>query len=1049
MESFFRFFASRHTLANLITVMILILGLNTLMKIKRDSYPIVDYGLMTITTEYQGASPEDVELNVTNKIEEELKSVSGLKHYTSVSMENVSSIMVVIDEDEKDQDKIKADIRDAVDRVTDFPPEVKESPLVNEINSGQIPVLEVGISGSPPYRDVRKYARLFEKKLEALPGISRTVKFGYQDREVKIEVIPDRIEDYHVPLSLIIDAIQKRNIRSTAGSFESFTSEKNIVTLAQFEEPLDVGEVIVRSTYDGPSVRIKDLAVISDSFEEPTVLSRVNGIPAISFIVYKTESADVIRVAERVKKLVQQTRKDLPEGLKISFGNDFSHYVKNRFRVVSSNAVIGLILVLIVLKCFLSFRAAIWISMGIPVSLLGALFLMPLFGAFLDSVTLSAMIMVIGIIVDDAIIISENIYCHRERGKAPIDAVVAGVSEVFWPVITTVSTTFVAFAPMFFMSGLFGKFIFVIPLVISLSLFVSLIEGMIALPAHLMPGLKRYQTHQNTSTRTWFEPLKIFYRSFIERVLHHRYIVLGVFLLLLVLACAYAAIFMKFVLFPSKMAEEFYVYIELPKGTSLPATAQKVTEIERIISKLPKSELSSWVARIGTEFDFDTADYGTESENRAFLSIGLSPYAKRKRTADEIVEVVRKQTDKLKGFDRIYYQIETGGPPVGKPISIRIVGSDNENRDKLAGEVVKFLEAIKGVKDIDRDDKLGKDQIEIKIDYDRLSKLGLTVADISQHARIAFDGEVVTDVRYGDEDVDFRVIIHKEARKRPKYLEGLLIPNSEGRMIPLNEVARLVPSKSYASFKHYKGERAITVQADVFKDIVSPLEVIDAVYKHFDLDRQWPGMRFIKAGETYETEESVASLTRTLLLAVVGIYFILIVLFNSFAQPLLVLAAIPFGFIGVILSLALHSEPLSFLGMLGAIGLAGVVVNDSLVLVNHLNRLKARHLEFTGVTEIPFQDLIKVVARGSTDRLRAILMTSSTTVVGLLPIAYGWGGTDPFMAPMALSLGWGLLFATPLTLLLVPSLYLISHELSRVFMKKEPGPPPIPHESIT
>ena len=1033
MKSFFRFFASRHTIANLITVMILILGINNLFKIKRDSYPIVDYGLMTITTEYPGASPEDVEINVTNKIEEELKSVTGIKHYTSVSMENVSSITVVIDEDASDQKKIKADVRDAVDRVTDFPPEVRKSPLITEVNSGQLPVIEVGITGRAPYRQIREYARLFEKKLEAIPGVARTVKFGYRDREIKIEVDPEKIKEYHVPLHLIMDSIKNRNIRSTAGTFESFTSERNIVTLAQFKHPMNVADVIVRTTYDGPIVRIKDLATISDDFEDPSVLSRVNGVDDISFVVYKTETSDVIRLSKQIKELVEESRKTLPGYLNITIGTDFSHYVKNRFKVVSSNAVIGLFLVLFVLKCFLSWRASFWVALGIPVSLLGALLLMPLFDTFLDSVTLSAMIIVLGIIVDDAIIISENIYRHRERGKEPLAAVVDGLSEVFWPVVTTVTTTFVAFAPMFFMSGLFGKFIFVIPLVITLALMISLTEGVIALPAHLMPGLKKMKDHKIEGTPHWFAPVESLFRIFIGRVLKYRYSILGSFMICLVLALLYASFFMKFVLFPSKMAEEFYIFVELPNGSSLDATLEKTTEIERIVRGLPNTELSSFVTRIGTQFDFDTASYGAESENIGFIIVGLTPFSKRTRTADEIVEDLRKQTAGLKGYDRIFYQIETGGPPVGKPISIRIVGSDDEQRSQLAAEVVSFLQGVPGVKDIDRDDKLGKQQIEIKLDYERLSKLGLTVADIARNARIAYDGEVVTDVRYGDEDVDFRVITDKEARKNPQYLQELLVPNNEGRMISLKEMAQLKLGTSYAQYKHYNGERAITVQADVLKDVAAPIDIIESLYSHFDLDRDWPSLRFIKAGETYETEKSVASLTQTLIFALIGIYFLLIILFNSFLQPLLVLAAIPFGFIGVIIALAMHGEPLSFLGMLGAIGLAGVVVNDSLVLVNHLNILKERFMQEKHVDVIHKQDLIAIVAQGSADRLRAIIMTSATTVVGLLPLAYGWGGTDPFMAPMALSLGWGLFFATPLTLLLVPSLYIISHEIKHLF----------------
>jgi multidrug efflux pump subunit AcrB len=449
MRSFFRFFAERHILATLITVMTVLLGLNTLLHVKRDSYPDVSYGVMNITTRYPGASPRDVELNVTNKIENELKGVSGIDRFTSFSMENVSVIDVVIDINESDQDEIKNEIREAVGRVTDFPKEVTESPEVKEVKVSLVPIIEVGLTGDLPYRELRELARLFEKKLKDIPGVGKVDRFGYRAREIKVEVSQRSIREYQIPLGEIIAAIQKRNIRGTAGSFESFTSEKDLVTLAQFEEPRAVGDVIVRSTFDGPLVTVKDIAVINDSFEDERVLSRVAGRSVISFNVYKSEAADVIRTCDAIKELAETHSRYLPEGVEILYTADFSRYVRNRFDVVLSNGLIGLLLVVILLPMFLGFRTAFWVAMGIPVTFLGTIFLLPAFGVYLDSITLTAMILVIGIIVDDAIIIAENVTRYREKGMQPIDAAVAGVHEVFNPVLTTILTTFLVFAPCF------------------------------------------------------------------------------------------------------------------------------------------------------------------------------------------------------------------------------------------------------------------------------------------------------------------------------------------------------------------------------------------------------------------------------------------------------------------------------------------------------------------------------------------------------------------------------------------------------------------------
>jgi multidrug efflux pump subunit AcrB len=653
--------------------------------------------------------------------------------------------------------------------------------------------------------------------------------------------------------------------------------------------------------------------------------------------------------------------------------------------------------------------------MGIPISLLGVVFLLPFFGVSLDSVTLSAMILVIGIIVDDAIIIAENIYRHRERGDPPLNAAVEGIREVFRPVLTTVLTTFMAFAPMFFMTGGFGKFITVIPLVITLALFISLSEAVIALPAHLLPGLQR--ARGKSASRKWFEFLREHYHRLMPGILRLRYVLVPLFIVVFVVSLWFGVTYLKFILFPSKMATDFYVLAELPIGNSLEATSDKVKEIEEIVTNLPEDELESFVTRVGHNPWLEA-----ESENYAALSVSLTPYTTRDRTADEIVEDLRQQSDKFDGFENITYMIETGGPPVGRPISIRIVGSNDDYRTQVADTLVVFLNTIKGVKDVQRDDKLGKDQVEIKLDYNKLARMGLTVADIAQNVRIAYDGEVVTSVRYGDEDVDFRVLFEEKYRRQLDYILELPIPNRQGRLIPLKYVASLETGPGLAAYRHYKGERAITVEADVDQNIITSLEATNMVFDHFDLDSKWPSTRFVLAGEVMETEESIANLMKTFVIAAIAIYFLLVLLFNSFTQPFTVMVAIPFGIVGVIITFALHGEPMSFVGMLGVIGLAGVVVNDSLVLVNHINKLRR---------ERQGESLMILVAEGTANRLRAVILTTLTTVVGLLPLAYGFGGTDPFMAPAALALGYGLLFATPLTLVLVPCLYVVQNDVKR------------------
>ncbi len=1018
MKALISYFARRHTLANVFTLMMVLLGLSTLLHIQRDNFPSVDLAEMVITTRYPGASPQDVELNVTNKIEEELKEVDGLKRVTSFSMENISVVNVKIDLDTKDLDKVKTDVRDAVSRTAELPPEVDEQPQVREITTATgIPIIEVGLSGDVPYAELRDYARRAEKALEELPGVARLRRYGYLDREIHIEMLQDAMEKWQVPGAKVVSAIANRNIRASGGSFESYTSEKNIVTLAQFETPLEVNDVIVDVTEEGTQVRVGDLAIVKDAFETEKIRSRMNGESAISFLVYKKETADIIRTVERIKTFVDENQHRLPDNVRIEYSNDVSQNVNNRLQVVMSNGALGLILVLVTLALFLDLRSAIWVAMGIPVALLGTIFLLPMFGAYLDSIALGAMILVIGIIVDDGIVVAENIWRYREQGMAPLDAAVEGTSTVFQPVVTTLLTTALAFAPMFFMTGTLGDFIYVIPLVVLLALLVSFFELIIALPAHLIWGVKQKNTDLvNQPKRFDFEKIKLWFGGLLERLLRWRYAVIAAAVLALVSAFWYAGRYMDFVLFPTQSADKFYVLAELPTGSSLDHTSDTMRKIEALVEALPQGEVESYVTRIGGLGDF----FPGENEHWAYLGVFLTPFATRERDADTIVEDLRERGKKADDILRLSFVIDSGGPPVGRPITIRVVGSDDQRRADLADLALERLEAIDGVKDIDRDDKKGKEQINIDIDYIRLADAALTVSDIARNVRLAFDGEVVTSVRYGDEDVNFRVVFEETARSSLDTLTDLVIPNARGDFIRLEEVAEFNSSAGPSNVYHFDNERAITITADVTKDVVTPLVATDAVLESIDLDRDWPGMRLVVGGEAEESAESMGSLAIAFIAAAVGIYLLLLLLFDSLTQPVMVMIAIPFGLVGVILAFALHQQAFGFLAMLGVVGLTGIVVNDSLILVNLVNRLKTTHPQISAHDRI---------VNASKTRLRPIVLTSITTVAGLLPMAYGLGGSDPFSAPMALAMGYGILFATPITLILIPCLLAATDDL--------------------
>jgi multidrug efflux pump subunit AcrB len=638
----------------------------------------------------------------------------------------------------------------------------------------------------------------------------------------------------------------------------------------------------------------------------------------------------------------------------------------------------------------------------------------------LDVVALSGFIIILGILVDDAIIVAENIYHRFEMGDDPIDAAVNGLSEVFKPVMTTIFTTFLAFAPMFFIPGIMGRFVFVIPLVITMALIASTFELIIALPAHLVPALERRQKkarqNPNAPTRNWFDPLRKLCRIVVKFSLRFRYVVL---VLCVALASGwfwYAHHFMEVILFPNSAADEFHVMMELPMGSSLEASSEKVKELEKVVATIPDDEISAYVTRAGRW----GVDFAVDGERYATVQVILTPFAQRTRTVNDIIADLRAETDKIEGITKLVFHIKSGGPPIGPPVMIRVVSPHDAMRNLLTQDLVTFLNGLPGVHDVDNDVRPGKKQVQIQLNYNRLAELGLTAADVAQNVRIAYDGQLVTSARYGDEDVDFRVILQDEARRDTQYLEKLLIPNQQGRLIPLQRIANLEISEGIAAYHHYRFKRSTTIKANVDTAETTPIDVLNAVREHFNVTQDYPGARLVMEGEAVETEQSMSDLLITMLTAVIGIYFLLIILFDSAVQPILVMITIPFGAAAVIHTFAMHDEPIGFLALLGLVGLSGVVVNDSLVLVSHINEMRKKHRG---------DRLLNIIAAGTADRLRAIVMTTITTVVGLIPLAYGWGGSDPFMAPMALAMGYGLLLVTPLTLVLVPCLYTVALDI--------------------
>ena len=1037
MDVIIRFFLNRTLLVNVVLVFIFGMALAAAASINRNQFPEVDLSTMIVTTQYPGASPRDVEQNVTRLIEDELKTVTGLKSFKSTSAENVSSIVVNIDINYPDQDEIKDEVRRAVDRVSDLPEEVTENPQVRDLKSTEIPIMIVGISGGKDvsYGQLRQTAKIVERDLKRIRGISQIDKYGFQDEEFQVDLDPDKLKDKYVALNDILAAIEQRNVRATGGNLESFRTQRNILTLSQFESIDDVRNVFVRSNFEGGRVKVSDVAEVREGYEDEMMRTIFDGRRGISLVVKKAGTADIIQTTDKIYDYIENKRKALPEGVSLSPVNDSSKEVRNRLSVVTSNAILGFILVVGVLIVFLDLRSSFLIALSIPTSFAITLIILPLTDSDINVVSLAAMIIALGMIVDQSIVVSENAIVFMKRGHSKLEAIRLGTLEVVVPVVASVLTTALAFAPMFVMTGIIGKFVFVIPVVIIASLIGSMINSFVILPNHLSHTLTEEDGKEvaDDAPKSWqdrfFERISVPYVKTLPSILRFRYAAIVLAFFLLFFSLWWSGRNVPFNLFPADGADTFYAFIELPDEATFDATEQVIEQIEHYIEEIPREgadkELQYYTARIGTDNADDLAKPVGGSEYLAYLQVTLVPHAARDRDATVIMDELRKKVeDNVKGAKEVRFALRKPGPPAGTPIELRVHGDNDEERKYFVDRMVADLKETEGVSDVATDSRIGREEFKLDIDYNNLARVGLTVQDVASTLRIAFDGIDATSIVRNNEEVIIRVRFPLEHRQDVRNILDLDIRNREGRLIPIKGFASLSRIRAETAIHHTDGDvtTTITAQTDV---TTPPQQVINGLIAKYSPELQkYPNVSFSYGGEAEETAESMVSLLFAFVGGVVAIYLVLVLLFNSLSQPIIVLLAIPFGLIGVIWAFYTHGRPFSFLGVIGIIGLSGIVVNNSLMMVEFINKLVKDRGGAGAVKKA--NELIPEIVAGAERRLRPIVITTITTALGLLPTAYGIGGSDPFIEPMVLAIAWGLLLSTQISLLLIPCFYMVN-----------------------
>lgn len=1009
------FFIKRSKLVNLLLIFILLTGLINLFKTNKKGYPSVDFGLIHITTLYHGASPKEIETKITSKIEKNIKGISGIKRLQSSSLQNMSLISIQL-EDNIDLDKAKTEITQAINQTKNLPKN-SDTPIITEIKNDTLPVLEIAIGGNGSYEEKRLFAKQLEKKIINFSEVSSVEKLGYLEKEIHINLDPKKMKQKYVSIGHILQALSATNFQNGAGDIKFENNSIDLKVYSLLDSLDKIRNTPIRTSFDGSGVFLKDISIIENGFSDPTYKVFHNHEEIVHLLISQKANSDVFALTKKIKALLEKTSFTENPSIHANIVIDYSTEVASLLSLVINNATIGLILVLFILFTALNARIAFWTSLGIPTSILFAFIFFPIFDLSINFITLMAFIIVLGMLVDDAIIVAENIWQYREKGFNAVESALKGTKEVAYPILTTIATTSIAFFPLLNMKGIFGKFMFTLPIVVILTLLGSLLESLFILPSHMV------NTSYNPSkkkTRSFFKFFANKYEKFIYMTVKncHKVVLLSILI-------AGGTLFicsktLSFQLFDSKDGYFGYIKFSLPDGSTLEESSQASKKIMTILSKLPKNELSGYTVTVGEEQPL-IMSYGF---NLTIPSVGnatlrFTPPEKRSRSSKVIMASIREELEQYSIFKEVTADLVPEGPPVGRAVTITLL-SDNDNDRVIALSKLKhYLASQVGVKNISDNEGGLQETLLLEIDNNKTSQYGISPLEISRCITTAYIGEIITDLSKNGEVIYYRVRINKDSRNSLDTISQLTIQNKQGRLIPIRQFIKEKSVQKPRIIQHYDTTRSVTVFADIDTNLTLSSTVnsnatlfLTNLIQSSSLD-----LDFKLGGEEEDTKESMKSFYDTTFLACIGIYFILVILFNSFFQPLIVMIAIPFSFIGSMLAFLLHGMPLSFPALIGFIGLMGVVVNNSIVMISLLNTYIHKHI----LTE----NIFSLIAKASRNRLRPILLTTTTTSIGLFPTIYGFGGSNPVIIPMIMTIAWGLVFSTIVTLCLTPSLFYI------------------------
>jgi multidrug efflux pump subunit AcrB len=1019
VDRFFRFFVQRHLLVNTISLAVVGLGAMTMLSVNVEGMPTIDMPRFVITATLPGASPRDVEAKITIPLEEALEEVDGLDHYTTEVTRNRSVTNIELDDDtprelilEKERE-----IRQAVDGVTDFPPDMVDDPQVLRLNPALQPVFELALAG--PAELLPAVADRLERRMRRIPEIGDVDVVGLPDPEMHVLLDPELARAHRVAPLDVVRALEQRNVSATGGALELASSRRQVVFWGRFESPEEVGDVILRFDPAEGVVRVRDVARIELGREDVGLIAGTNGRAGLSLVPTKKADADLIDAQVALVELIEN--EPMPEGVTATIVNDSSFEIRNRLGIIANNGLMGIALVAVIVFLFLAPSAAVWVCAGVPLVIMGVLALMPSFGISINIMSSIAFVVVIGLLVDDAVVVAERILLMRQDGSSPGEAAVRGATTVARPVTASAITTLLAFAPLMAIGGMPQRIVWQLPAVVCIALTLSLLESFLILPAHMSMVRRDAQPRPK---RAFVLRLEAGYRMLLERWLPRRGRVIAIF------GAAFLVIMfglgprMQFVFFPQDSSRAIYLKVKTPIGTPIEGTEAVLDALQQQLPLLMGDAVTGITARVGhQEAEGVGREYGS-AENEGLISAYLDQSGTH-RTAAEWLDFLRGHL-RVPHDAQVVYEAAIDGPPGLEPIKVYVLANDDAVRRQVTREVYDYLAATEGVLDLDVNERPGMRELDLNIDYEKLALLGLDAEAVGRTLQTAFYGLIATEIRDISETIDVRVMFEPAARGSLQALLDTSVRNDRGELVLLRDVVDPYETPALSAIHHRDGLRAANVTGRFAADSPYTPSTLASLMEQ-DLLPRYAGRDDVELeleGEVVQSRSAFGGLALAFVFSVLAIGAVISIMLGSFLEAFFVIAVVPFAMAAVTLTLFVHGMHFSLLAVIGGIGLAGVVVNTAIVMIDSVHSAVQR----AGRSE---QERNQAMIDALVSRLRPILVTSLSTFGGVMPTAYGLGGYDTIMSPMSLAIGWGLAISTSVTLFLVPSLYVTANDWTR------------------